>query len=86
MAAGTPVVALGKLGVYDILSQEDAGGIMIKDLNEDDFSHEILKLLKDLSSYEVLKKKAKIFVKDNYSIEKCVDMILELYKREILTV
>ncbi|WP_233186673.1 MULTISPECIES: glycosyltransferase family 4 protein [unclassified Petrotoga] len=86
MAAGTPVVALGKLGVYDILSQEGAGGIMIKDLNEDDFSHEILKLLRDLSSYEGIKKKAEIFVKDNYSIEKCVDMILELYKREIVSV
>jgi len=86
MAAGTPVVALGKLGVYDILSQEDAGGIMIKNLNEVDFSNEILKLLKESSTYEELKEKAKIFVKNNYSIEKCVDMILELYKREILTV
>lgn len=85
MAAGTPVVALGKLGVYDILSQEGTGGIMVKDLNEEDFSHEILKLLKNSSSYEELKLKAKTFVKNNYSIEKCVDMILELYKEEIVT-
>ncbi|KUK14912.1 MAG: Glycosyl transferase group 1, partial [Petrotoga mobilis] len=53
---------------------------------EDDFSHEVLKLLRDSSSYEGLKEKAKIFVKNNYSIEKCVDMILELYKREIVSV
>jgi len=86
MAAGTPVVALGKLGVYDILSRKDTGGIMIKDLNEDDFSNEILKLLKESSTYEELKEKAKIFVENNYSIEKCVDMILELYKRETISV
>jgi len=86
MAAGTPVVALGKLGVYDILSQEDTGGVMVKDLNEDDFSNEILKLLRNSSLYKELKEKAKIFVKNNYSIEKCVDMILDLYKREIIAV
>jgi glycosyltransferase involved in cell wall biosynthesis len=86
MAAGTPVVALGKLGVYDILSRKDTGGIMIKDLNEDDFSHVILKLLKESSTHEEIKEKAKIFVENNYSIEKCVDMILELYKRETISV
>jgi 1,2-diacylglycerol 3-alpha-glucosyltransferase len=85
MSAGTPVVALGKLGVYDLLSQEDAGGIMIKELNEDDFVNEILRLLRDNTLYEELSRKAKDFVKNNYSIETCVKNILDLYEREIMS-
>ncbi|HQD62523.1 MAG TPA: glycosyltransferase [Defluviitoga sp.] len=85
MSAGKPVVALGKLGVYDILSQEDAGGIMIEELNEDDFVNEILRLLRDNILYENLAKKAKSFVQNHFSIEACVESILDLYKKEIIS-
>ncbi|PNR94625.1 glycosyltransferase [Petrotoga sp. 9PWA.NaAc.5.4] len=86
MAAGTPVIALGKLGVYDILSQKDTGGIMLKELKEDDFADAIIRLIKDSSLYKDLRKKTKEFVSKNYSIEKCVDKILDLYQKEIIEV
>ncbi|SHE94300.1 Glycosyltransferase involved in cell wall bisynthesis [Marinitoga hydrogenitolerans DSM 16785] len=80
MAAGTPVVALGKMGVYDLLNHENAGGIMVKDLNEDIFVHEILKVLKDENLYNTLSKNAINFVKENYSIEVSVRKIIDVYK------
>ncbi|WGS65025.1 glycosyltransferase [Marinitoga aeolica] len=80
MAAGTPVVALGKMGVYDLLNHENAGGIMLKELNEDDFAHEIIRVLKDEKLYEKLSKNAIDFVKKNYSIEVSVNKILNVYK------
>ncbi len=80
MAAGTPVVALGKMGVYDLLNHENAGGIMLEELNEDDFAHEIIKVLRDKKLYEKLSKNAIDFVKENYSIEVSVNKILNVYK------
>ncbi|GAB6188675.1 glycosyltransferase family 4 protein [Marinitoga arctica] len=79
MAAGTPVVALGKMGVYDLLNHENAGGIMIKELNEDDFVHEILKVLRDKDLYKILSENGIRFVKENYSIEISVKKIIEVY-------
>ncbi|MBM7558305.1 glycosyltransferase [Marinitoga litoralis] len=80
MAAGTPVVALGKMGVYDLLNHENAGGIMIKELNENDFAHEILRVLRDKELYKNLSENAINFVKENYSIEVSVKKILEVYE------
>jgi glycosyltransferase involved in cell wall biosynthesis len=80
MAAGTPVVALGKMGVYDLLNHENAGGIMIKELNENDFAHEILRVLRDIELYKKLSENAINFVKENYSIEVSVKKILEVYE------
>ncbi|APT75382.1 glycosyl transferase family 1 [Marinitoga sp. 1137] len=80
MAAGTPVVALGKMGVYDLLNHENAGGIMIKELNEDDFVHEILRVLKDHELHKQLSENGIKFVKENYSIEVSVKKIIEVYK------
>ncbi|MBB6062456.1 glycosyltransferase involved in cell wall biosynthesis [Thermosipho japonicus] len=80
MAAGTPVVALGKMGVYDLLNHENAGGIMIRELNENDFAHEILRVLKNEELYNKLSKNAINFVKENYSIEISVQKVLEVYK------
>lgn len=80
MAAGTPVVALGKMGVYDLLKHENAGGIMLTELNEDDFTHEILRVLRDNDLYKKLSQNAINFVKENYSIEVSVKRIIEVYK------
>jgi glycosyltransferase involved in cell wall biosynthesis len=83
MSAETPVVALGKAGVYDILSKEGSGGIMIKDLDQNDFTNEIIKLLRNTNQYEKLKQKSKKFVRENFSIENCVERILDLYQKLI---
>ncbi|MDO7977846.1 glycosyltransferase [Oceanotoga sp. DSM 15011] len=83
MAAGTPVVALGKMGVYDLLSQPETGGIMIDELVEDDFIHEILKLLRDKKLYEDYSKKGIDFVRKNYSVKVNVENIIKVYEEVI---
>ncbi len=80
MAAGVPVVALGKMGVYDLLNHKNAGGVMIKELREDDFVREILRLLNDDELYGKLSENAIKFVKQNYSVEVCVKKILDTYE------
>ncbi|KLO22050.1 glycosyl transferase family 1 [Marinitoga sp. 1197] len=80
MAAGTPVVALGKMGVYDLLNHENAGGIMLTELNEDEFVHEILNVIRNKELYNILSKNAINFVNENYSIEVSVKKIIEVYK------
>jgi glycosyltransferase involved in cell wall biosynthesis len=80
MAAGVPVVALGKMGVHDLLNHENAGGVMIKELREDDFVQEILRVLSDDNLHAKLSENAIRFVKQNYSIEVSVKKILDVYK------
>ncbi|KLO24659.1 MULTISPECIES: glycosyltransferase [unclassified Marinitoga] len=80
MAAGTPVVALGKMGVYDLLNHENAGGIMLTELNEDEFVHKILNVIRNKELYNILSKNAINFVNENYSIEVSVKKIIEVYK------
>ncbi|HQP59257.1 MAG TPA: glycosyltransferase, partial [Petrotogaceae bacterium] len=83
MAAGTPVVALGKMGVYDILSNSESGGIMLEDLNEDDFTDSILKILKDEKIKDSLEQRCIKFVDDYYSIASTAKQISMVYSELI---
>jgi glycosyltransferase involved in cell wall biosynthesis len=83
MAAGTPVVALGKMGVYDILSNSESGGIMLEDLNEDDFADRILMILKDEKTRESLEQRCIKFVEDYYSIASTAKQISKVYSELI---
>jgi glycosyltransferase involved in cell wall biosynthesis len=83
MAAGTPVVALGKMGVYDLLSIPDNGGIMIEELKKDKFVEEIEKLIINNENYEYLKKKGVNFVEKNFSTKLKVIEMANLYEEVI---
>lgn len=83
MAACTPVVALGKMGVRDLLSQKDAGGIMIDELNENEFIDSIIKLTQNKELYEKYSEKACNFVRNNYSINVTGQKIVEVYSQAI---
>jgi glycosyltransferase involved in cell wall biosynthesis len=83
LASGTPVVALGKMGVYDLLSRKNTGGIMIPELNADDFINNILRLLNNEEEYNKLSSKGKVFVKNNFSLTTNVEKLIEVYKNLI---
>lgn len=79
MAAGTPVVALGRLGVYELLKNGNAGGIMLDELNEEAFMTAVVGLLKDPEEYERLSHLGKTFVKKHYSLKHTIDEMVKLY-------
>ncbi len=83
LASGTPVVALGKMGVYDLLSRKNTGGIMIPELNADDFIHNILKLLNNENEYNKLSSMGKSFVENNFSLSVNVEKLINVYKNLI---
>ncbi|MDK2946379.1 MAG: 1,2-diacylglycerol 3-alpha-glucosyltransferase, partial [Geotoga sp.] len=83
LASGTPVIALGKMGVYDILSRKNTGGIMIPELVADDFIHNILRLLNNESEYNKLSSMGKTFVENNFSLTVNVEKLIEVYKNLI---
>ena len=78
MAAGLPIVALGKLGVKDLLEGSN-GGIMLPELNEEEFSEAILKLLNDQKLHKTLGENGKKYVMENFSIDITIDKLLEVY-------
>ena len=71
------------MGVRDLLSQKDAGGIMIDELNENDFIDNIIKLTQSKELYESYSKKACDFVRNNYSISVTGQKIVEVYSQAI---
>ncbi len=79
MAASLPVVALGKMGVRDLLKSSE-GGIMLEDLNEDEFARAVLEVLTSKEKRDRLAEKGKRFVKENFSIDVTVRKMVELYK------
>jgi len=83
MAAGTPVVALGRLGVYELLKNGNAGGIMLDELNEEAFMTAVVGLLKDPEEYERLSHLGKTFVKKHYSLKHTIDEMVKLYVETI---
>jgi len=83
MAAGTPVVALGRLGVYELLKNGNAGGIMLDELNEEAFMTAVVDLLKDPEEYERLSHLGKTFVKKHYSLKHTIDEMVKLYVETI---
>lgn len=80
MAAGTPVVALGKMGVYDLLKNPEAGGIMIDELDEGKFVRSIVQVLKNREFYSDLSGRGLKFVDEKFSCENSVKRTLELYE------
>jgi len=83
MAAGTPVVALGKMGVYDLMKDDTTGGIMIKELDKNDFLNAVDLLLNNDEKYTFYSERGKSFVRTNFSITTNVEKIIEIYKESM---
>jgi len=78
MAAGTPVVAVGRMGIKDILDCQ-RGGITAEP-NEEEFLQAILRMLEDTDFY-LQKKSETIGVAQNWSSRAMADRTLKEYEK-----
>ena len=77
MAGGTPVVAIGKLGVLDIV-KDDANGIFVPE-DAKEYARATLDLLEDRTRYERLRAGA-LETAQILSTRNCTQRLLELYE------
>lgn len=80
MAAGTPVVAIGKMGVLDVL-QDGRGGIQVE-ADVEKFSYNVLLLLRDENLYRRKREEALLKAR-SFSIDASTDRLLGFYRRVI---
>jgi Glycosyltransferase len=78
MAAGTPVVAVGRMGIKDILDCQ-RGGITAEP-DEEEFLQAILRMLEDTDFY-LQKKSETIGVAQNWSSRAMADRTLKEYEK-----
>jgi 1,2-diacylglycerol 3-alpha-glucosyltransferase len=81
MSVGTPVVAVGAMGVNDLM-QDGKGGFLIDDLDEDEFIEKILQLLDDPELY-ARKSREALEKAEAWSVNKMADKLIECYKKAI---
>ena len=80
MAVGTPVVAVGEMGVAEVM-KGDKGGILVKnDVNE--FYTAVMKMLEDKPFYEAKKKEAFEYAKE-WSAEAMAKKMITRYEETI---
>ncbi len=82
LAASTPVVAIKKMGIANVLRDQD-GALLIDEPDVKAFAQRVETLLTNASLYEEMKRRAKEYVTLNWSIESRVKEILESYKKAV---
>jgi len=80
MAVGTPVVAVGKMGVAEVMAG-DKGGILVKE-DVDEFTAAVLRLLEDKALYEAKRKEAFEYAKE-WSAEAMAKKMIVNYEQAI---
>ncbi len=80
MAVGTPVVAVGAMGVAEVMKGNRGGVLVNLDVNE--FSEAVLKFLDDKNFYEEKRKEAFEYAKE-WSAETMAKKLLEKYEKAI---
>ncbi|HTC19722.1 MAG TPA: glycosyltransferase [bacterium] len=78
MAAGTPVVAVGEMGIKDVMAS-GKGGLVTK-LNEDEFTEAVYKILTDKALY-AQKKSETLAEADKWSSGSMAKRMLEAYEK-----
>ncbi len=76
LAAGTPVVAIAQKGIANVLVNGE-GAYTVAEENEEEFLNAIVRAVNDI---EILKVKAPIYVENNWSMNKMVDKLIEIYE------
>ncbi len=76
MMAGSPVVAIGRMGVLDVVRPGETG-ILVEE-NEEEFAQACLRLLEDRAERERMGRAAKEWA-DSHSAEVSVDRLLTIY-------
>ncbi len=80
MAVGTPVVAVGKMGVAEVMAG-DKGGILVKE-DVDEFTAAVFKILEDKALYEAKRKEAFEYAKE-WSAEAMAKKMMKNYENII---
>lgn len=80
MAVGTPVVAVGQMGVAEVMAG-DKGGLLV-DLNVDHFVDAVMKMLSDSKLYELKKKEAFAYAQE-WSAESMAKKLLAKFEKAI---
>jgi 1,2-diacylglycerol 3-alpha-glucosyltransferase len=83
MAVGTPVVAVGKMGVAEVM-EGDKGGLLVKE-DVDEFTAAVFKMLDDKKLYEAKKKEAFAYAKE-WSAESMAKRMVKNYEETITRV
>jgi glycosyltransferase involved in cell wall biosynthesis len=78
MAAGTPVVAIGKMGVLDIVKDKETGILVEED--EEEYAKAVLKLLEDPHRLKLMGEKALLYA-HSMSAQKCTEDLVKIYYR-----
>jgi glycosyltransferase involved in cell wall biosynthesis len=80
MAVGTPVVAVGEMGVAEVM-KGDKGGTLV-DLNVDHFVDAVMKMLSDSAFYQMKKNEAFDYAKE-WSAESMAKKLLKKFENTI---
>ncbi|HOJ88681.1 MAG TPA: glycosyltransferase family 4 protein [Pseudothermotoga sp.] len=82
LAAGTPVVAVAKMGIADVLV-DGQGALLVEESLLSKFTEKVERLLSDASLYETMAKVGKEYVVKNWSIDAKALLLQEVYKKAI---
>lgn len=82
LASGTPVVAVAKMGVANVL-REGEGALLLEEVDLQKFVDRVESLLSDSKLYGEMKLKGKMYVKKHWSIHKTVEELEKVYELSI---
>ncbi len=82
LAAGTPVVAIRRMGVANVLKNGE-GAVLIDEPDVESFAEKVQSLLSNPSFYEDMKRRGMEYVQANWSIQSRIQEILSTYQKAI---
>lgn len=82
LASGTPVVAVAKMGVANVL-REGEGALLLEEVDLQKFVDRVESLLSDSKLYDEMKLRGKMYVKKHWSIHKTVEELEKVYELSV---
>jgi len=83
LAAGTPVVAVAKMGIANVL-KDRKGALLLQEPKLEEFVEKVEMLLSDTRLYDEMKSEGKAYVKQHWSIQKTVQDLEKVYELSLL--
>lgn len=79
LAAGTPVVAVAKMGVANVLRDKE-GALLLEEPVLEEFVEKVEMLLSDPKLYDEMRSRGRIYVRQHWSIDKTVQELERVYE------
>jgi len=83
LAAGTPVVAVAKMGVANVL-KDGKGALLLQEPKLEEFVEKVEMLLSDSRLYDDMRSAGKAYVRQHWSIERTVQDLGKVYELSLL--